>query len=54
MRLNKFKALVPAALLLIAASVTSCMKDLEKGNINPNVQAEPDIEALYSLSLIHI
>lgn len=48
MRLNKFKALVPAALLLIAASVTSCMKDLEKGNINPNVQAEPDIEALYS------
>ena len=47
MKLNKFKAMVPAALLL-AASVTSCMDDLDKGNIDPNVQAEPDITALYS------
>lgn len=47
MKLNKFKAMVPAALLL-AASVTSCMDDLDKGNIDPTVQAEPDITALYS------
>ena len=47
MKLNKFKAMVPAALLL-AASVTSCMDDLDKGNIDPTVQAEPDLTALYS------
>ena len=28
--------------------MSSCMSDLDKGNINPNVQAEPDITALYS------
>lgn len=48
MILNKIKAMVPAALLLFAASVTSCMDDLKDGNIDPNVQAEPDITALYS------
>lgn len=47
MKLNIFKAMVPAA-LLVAASVTSCMADLDKGNIDPTVQAEPDITALYS------
>lgn len=47
MKLNKIKAMVPAALLL-AASVTSCMDDLDKGNIDPTVQAEPDLTALYS------
>ena len=48
MKLNKIKAMVPAALLLLAAGATSCMDDLDKGNIDPNVQAEPDITALYS------
>lgn len=31
-----------------AMALTSCMSDLEDGNIDPNVQAEPDITALYS------
>ncbi len=48
MKLHKIKLMIPAALLLFAASVSSCMKDLEKGNINPNVESEPDITALYS------
>lgn len=48
MKLNKYKAMVPAAMLLLAASVSSCMSDLNDGNIDPNVQAEPDITALYS------
>ena len=39
MKLNKFKAMVPAAALMIAASLTSCMADLDKGNIDPTVQA---------------
>lgn len=42
------KNLIPAAALLFAASVTSCMSDLDDGNIDPNVQAEPNITALYS------
>ena len=48
MKLNKIKAMVPAALLLFAAGVTSCMDDLDKGNIDPTVQADPDLTALYS------
>ena len=48
MKLNKFKAMVSAAALLMTASLTSCMSDLDKGNIDPTVQAEPDITALYS------
>ena len=31
-----------------AAALTSCMGDLDKGNIDPTVQAEPDVTALYS------
>jgi len=34
--------------LMMVASLTSCMADLDKGNIDPTVQAEPDITALYS------
>ena len=48
MKLNKFKAMVSAAALMMAASLTSCMADLDKGNIDPTVQADPDITALYS------
>jgi hypothetical protein len=48
MKLNIIKAMVPAVMLLFAAGVTSCMNDLDKGNIDPNVQAEPDLNALYS------
>ena len=48
MKLNKFKAMVSAVTLMMVASLTSCMADLDKGNIDPTVQAEPDITALYS------
>lgn len=48
MKLNKIKALVPAAAFLLAASVTSCMKDLDKGNIDPNVAQEPSLPGLYA------
>ena len=48
MKLNKFKAMIPAAALLFAASVTSCMDDLNKGNLDPNVTADVDMNALYS------
>ncbi len=48
MKLNKFKAMVPAVALLFTASLTSCVKDLDDGNIDPNVQAQVDITALYS------
>ncbi len=34
--------------MLFATSVTSCMADLDKGNLDPNVTAEVDINALYS------
>lgn len=48
MKLNKFKTIAPAAALLLTASLSSCMDDLDKGNINPNVAASPDITGLYS------
>ncbi len=48
MKLNKIKAMIPAAALLFAASITSCMDDLNKGNLDPNVTPEVDIAALYS------
>lgn len=49
MRLNKIKIMIPAALMLLfAVSVTSCMKDLDKGNINPNVEKDPNINALFA------
>ena len=48
MKLNKFKAKVLAVALMMAATLTSCMADLDKGNIDPTVQSEPDITALYS------
>lgn len=48
MKINKIKAMIPAAAFLLAASITSCTKDLEKGNINPNVKAEADCLGLYA------
>ena len=43
MKLNKFKTIVPAAALLFSASLCSCMDDLDKGNIDPNGDANPNI-----------
>ncbi len=48
MKLNIIKSIAPAIALLLAGSMSSCMNDLDKGNINPNVQSEPNINALYS------
>lgn len=48
MKLNKFKTIAPAAALLLAASMNSCMDDLNKGNIDPNVDPNPNITGLYS------
>lgn len=48
MKLNKIKALFPAVALLLTVSVSSCMDDLEKGNIDPTVEGNPDLLGLYS------
>lgn len=48
MKLNKFKIIAPAAALLLSASLSSCMDDLNKGNIDPTVDANPNITGLYS------
>lgn len=48
MKLNKFKTIVPAAALLLSASLCSCMDDLNKGNIDPTVAPDPNITGLYS------
>jgi hypothetical protein len=48
MKINKIKVMIPAAAFLFAASITSCTKDLEKGNINPNVESTADMNGLYA------
>lgn len=48
MKLNKIKAMLPAAAIMLASSLTSCMADLDDGNRDPNAQATPNIKALYS------
>ena len=48
MKLNKIKTIVPAAALLLTASLSSCMADLDKGNIDPTVEPNADIIGLYS------
>ena len=48
MKLNKFNIIAPAAALLLSTSLSSCMDDLNKGNIDPSVDATPNITGLYS------
>ena len=48
MKLNKRKFIAPAAALLLSASLSSCMADLDKGNIDPTVDPNPDYIGLYS------
>ena len=50
MKLNKFKTIAPAAVLLLSASLSSCMADLDKGNIDPNVAHEADLTGLTVVS----
>lgn len=48
MKLNKYKSLIPAAAIAFTMGMSSCMDDLDKGNINPNVQGTVDVQGLYS------
>lgn len=48
MKLNILKTLFPAAALVVGMSISSCMDDLENGNIDPNATSAPDVTALYS------
>jgi len=48
MKLNIFKTMIPAAALLLSASITSCMSDLDDGNIDPTAQGTVDITGLYN------
>lgn len=48
MKLNKIKSIVPAAALLLSATMTSCMADLDKGNIDPTVQSSANLDGLYA------
>lgn len=49
MKLRKIKTIFPAvALMLTATFASSCMDDLSKGNIDPNVEANPNLLGLYS------
>lgn len=48
MKINKIKIMVPAMALLLASGVSSCMGDLDDGNINPKAESKPDVTGLYS------
>lgn len=48
MKLNKIKTWLPAAAFVLAAGMSSCMADLEKGNIDPTVEPTPNLLGLYS------
>ena len=49
MNFNKIRKIFPAvAMVLTAFMGTSCMDDLSKGNIDPNVEANPSVLGLYS------
>lgn len=48
MKLNKYKAILPAAALVLTMGLSSCMNDLDKGNINPNVEPSTPMLGLYS------
>lgn len=47
MKLNKIKTILPAAVIALTG-MTSCMADLDKGNIDPNVEKDPNLLGLYS------
>ncbi len=48
MKLNKTKIMASAAAVLLAAGISSCTNDLNKGNIDPNAFSTADPVALYS------
>lgn len=48
MKLNKYKIMVPVAAMMLAGSMSSCMDDLDKGNIDPNASSTTNVLGLYS------
>lgn len=48
MKLNKFKTILPAAAIALSASMTSCMSDLDDGNIDPKVDPVVNVQGLYT------
>ena len=48
MKKNIFKNIIPAAALLLTAGMASCTGDLDKGNIDPTVEADVNLDALYT------
>lgn len=48
MKLNKFKAILPATAIALTASMTSCMGDLDDGNIDPKVDKTVNVQGLYN------
>lgn len=48
MKMNKIKALAPAATLLLSMGLTSCMADLDDGNIDPNATGSVDVTGFYT------
>lgn len=48
MKIKINNILAPAVAMIFSASLTSCMADLDKGNINPKAESTPNIMGLYS------
>lgn len=48
MKLNIIKNLLPAATLMLTATVSSCMADLDDGNIDPKSEATVNVAGLYT------
>ena len=48
MKRNIIKNIVPAAALMLTVGMASCVGDLDKGNIDPTVEANVDLDALYT------
>ena len=48
MKRNIIKNIVPAAAIMLTLGMASCVGDLDKGNIDPTVEANVDLDALYT------
>lgn len=48
MKRNIIKNILPATALMLMAGMTSCVNDLDKGNIDPTVEAEVSLDGLYT------
>jgi len=48
MKLNNIKTILPAAALALTATLSSCMSDLDDGNIDPKVESTANVQGLYT------